>query len=1341
MSNAVISPAQVKAARALLAWSQQELAAAAKVSPSTIADFERAARTPVPNNATAIREALEAQGLRFTAGGVVPAGEREGGLGPKRPGTVMRWVSATDLVAWAARIDGKANFPELINRLIYADTGPAAQVSFPSGDSINYHGWDGTCWVGEAHAFIPLGQSGWELGAQRDNIKGKADGVYKDRTSDPQGLDPSATTFIFVTLQRWANKRTWAEAKRKEGVWADVCALDADDLVQWLETAPAVTQWLAQQIGRRPEGLTDLADVWREWSHATDPALSEELLLVDREDDATAVHKWLEGDPAVLSVQAEAPQEAVAFLHACLSRYPDRFADAYESTCVVARTEGTARALIGFVSPLIVVLDMAPVQGLPERLVESGHRVYCAYGPEVDGLIRARRLARPWRYHLQEALQRMDLDEAHAHAYATGAGRSIAVLRRILPATFHSRPLWAEDPPPALIAAMLAGAWRADCEADRQVLAELAGQPYAELEIALAPLAARVDAPVRKIGQLWRLTSLRDLWMLLGARVTDGHVQRLESAFQDVLGSPDPGFDVSAMDRWLHAPLTPPTRPSEDLRRGLIEATTALAVLGEAAVNITDPARRAEAAVTKLLGKADERLWWSLSEDLQRLAEVSPKGFMRAVDDALSAPNKPLMALFRSEQGPMTTQEYQSHLLWALEALAWSEDLLPRAGLLLARLAAEDPGGRTGNRPASALRRVFVSWYPQTYAPLARRLDVIDRIVRDHPDVGWSLLLQLAPQFHDTSDPSPHPVWRDFMPDRVEPVTHHAVYKANSAIERRLLDNVGEDVGRWLSLLDCWTNFSPAWREDAVQRLTHVAATLNDPAAREPLRDRLRSLIRKHINFVDADWAMSVDELTPLQVILDSMTIGSAVERWRWAFQATDQFMSPSFSYEEMNVRLLETQAEAAAELLDELDDASLLVFAETIRFKLYLGMVIGQGGATPARKQALLRLALDLDGETGAELSRGLLVGLYPEAKGLDALWSSALADRWTERALLRIALAMPVCEATWERLEFAPKAVRAGYWSMIEVHGIDRAAPFEVVGRHLIDAGRARTLVWLLGHRIQESPPPALLIEALQAATRETPGTDSNDVVMFSHFLGLILDHLERDPSVDEIQLVELEWQYFALLRHGTRPPRRLSKALATYPEFFVQLLCLMWRPSPESGVEEPEPEDRQLAEALASRAYQVLHQWDHIPGADDNGVIDAVGLDAWVKGARDLCRTRGREEAGDRQIGDILSAAPGKGTAAWPPKPIREVFERYRSAPLERGFELGVYNRHGVTVRAPLDGGGQERDWAEYFRAQARAFAVDWERASDLMDRLAESYAADAKRQDEWTEQRQW
>jgi transcriptional regulator with XRE-family HTH domain len=52
----------------MLGWSQTELAEAARVSRQTVVDFERGARTPYPNNMTAIRAALEAAGIEFANG-------------------------------------------------------------------------------------------------------------------------------------------------------------------------------------------------------------------------------------------------------------------------------------------------------------------------------------------------------------------------------------------------------------------------------------------------------------------------------------------------------------------------------------------------------------------------------------------------------------------------------------------------------------------------------------------------------------------------------------------------------------------------------------------------------------------------------------------------------------------------------------------------------------------------------------------------------------------------------------------------------------------------------------------------------------------------------------------------------------------------------------------------------------------------------------------------------------------------------------------------------------------------------------------------------------------------
>jgi transcriptional regulator with XRE-family HTH domain len=56
---------QCRGARAMLGWSQDELARAANVSRQTIADFERGARIPISNNLASMAAALEHAGIEL----------------------------------------------------------------------------------------------------------------------------------------------------------------------------------------------------------------------------------------------------------------------------------------------------------------------------------------------------------------------------------------------------------------------------------------------------------------------------------------------------------------------------------------------------------------------------------------------------------------------------------------------------------------------------------------------------------------------------------------------------------------------------------------------------------------------------------------------------------------------------------------------------------------------------------------------------------------------------------------------------------------------------------------------------------------------------------------------------------------------------------------------------------------------------------------------------------------------------------------------------------------------------------------------------------------------------
>ena len=115
--------------------------------------------------------------------------------------------------------------------------------------------------LGRSTPLVPEGMSVWEMGSGGDPRK-KANSDYRSRTDNSLGLDKSTTTFIFVTLRRWDDKVEWAKKKRKEGIWRDVLAFDADDLETALDEAPNVHYWISERMGLSASDVQTLEDWW-----------------------------------------------------------------------------------------------------------------------------------------------------------------------------------------------------------------------------------------------------------------------------------------------------------------------------------------------------------------------------------------------------------------------------------------------------------------------------------------------------------------------------------------------------------------------------------------------------------------------------------------------------------------------------------------------------------------------------------------------------------------------------------------------------------------------------------------------------------------------------------------------------------------------------------------------------------------------------------------------------------------------------------------------------------------------------------------------------------------------
>ncbi len=56
-------------------------------------------------------------------------------------------------------------------------------------------------------------------------------------------------------------------------------------------------------------------------------------------------------------------------------------------------------------------------------------------------------------------------------------------------------------------------------------------------------------------------------------------------------------------------------------------------------------------------------------------------------------------------------------------------------------------------------------------------------------------------------------------------------------------------------------------------------------------------------------------------------------------------------------------------------------------------------------------------------------------------------------------------------------------------------------------------------------------------------------------------------------------------------------------------------------------------------------------------------------------------------------------------------------------------------------PHDGSEQERSSARRYRRDAETLRFDWPRTAAILDRIAEHYEADGRREDQSAEQRDW
>lgn len=1240
-------------------------------------------------------------------------------------------VDGSQLHYWAKTQRSKDLFPELIRRLLSTTPG-VSELSMRASDGVNSPGWDGRANSDGRGSYLPTGVLALELGTG-SNPKKKAQDEYDKRTRNPNDVVPAEASFIFVTPRRWSGSEAWVSERSKDTPWKQIRVIDADDIEGWLVETPTVHYWISEQLGRSPRNGETLDLWWHRFRARTKPALPASLFLAGREEFRANLMTSLEGTGTSTGVSASTKEEAVAFTFAALESSNElgqlgHLALVVHSREVWDRTVAQPGKMI--LLPTFAEPDLSAAR-------QHGHQVIVPIGPyQFARSSSVIKLPPPGRQEAAAALESVEIPYDRAYRLAGLARRSMrSLIRDLAQDPAFGKPEWGKPPVASVFAPLvIAGSWT-DSEADREIVAELAGKSWAELEVHLSEWKGSDDPPFVWSNREWHVASAQESMMILHTALSQSHLERWHEIAARILLESDPRLDLSPEDRPMAAIRGIQPNHSDVLRQGFARGIALLGSLEDETLSdgntAADHARRiVRTVISAANGDDTGTTWRSLAGVLPAIAEGAPQTLLDLLHEELESTPAAIESMFcdNEQSSWLFSDSPHTGLLWALEGLCWSPDYFADAARALARLDELDPTGRLSNRPLNSLSGVLVHWIRHTGATAEQRQRVIEQICDRHDATGWKLLIALWPEDHATASPPHSPLFRDWRPDdqgvTIAEVLEHIHHLVTMAVKL-----ASQSPVRWKVIVTHLGPLPPLERDRILLAIEEIVETdgLAD-AHKLDLWESLRNEVARHRTFASSRWSMSEEPLERMEVLASSIEPNHDPERFAYLFAWHPDLPGiDPFDHEAHTAELVRLRTEALNEVAAS-DISHLERLAARSPAPSQLGFALGEAafdGLTPE----LLKWLDDAGplGEVAAQWA-----GRRSFAGGsawLQAMLENENADSFDRQLIL--ALNSPPVPESWNTVQEFNSDLFGAYW--------ERMSPMRVADENVEDAARellAHDRPWAAMEalslragdekRSAQTLNTGFICEVLDATLTSDP-KGQTQLQSLGYEVGRLLDYLDSQ-GVDDETLAKYEWQYFRLLE-DYREPRALFNALGTDPKLFVDLVSRVYRGKNQSKRQHDEAETD-----FGQHAWWVLNGWKKLPGLRDDGTVDSEHLTSWVRESRRLLDEADRADIGDEQVGQVLAMSPVGTDGAWPAETVRELIDTIGSRSLETGFHVGLLNARGTTSRGIYDGGTQERSLAERYRNYAAQFSHVWPRAARVVRGIADDYDRDARREDQ-------
>jgi len=1237
---------------------------------------------------------------------------------------------------------------ELVWRLVAASAPNPRERRFPLGDSIGQPGPDGVLAVDvSSEPFVPAGRSYWEIGTGLDAHR-KATEDYQELTEVTPKTIRKDSTFIFVTPlsarrdwgYTWKQKAQarWVEERKHRNEWKDVRVIDGTKLVDWIRLFPAVERWLAHKMGFPLHGIDTPTVRWEILQGIGSPQLTPQVFLTNREDACKKLGQILAREINLLRLQTHFPDQIVDFVSAFLATLDDETRVDVAGRCLIISSIEAWNAICEYYKDHILIaapaLDLTGSDSsiLIAKALRAGHSVI--HGSLPGGIPGKNSdfvapFPRPKVYQLSEALEKAGYPAERAWFLAQKSGGDLSTLLKLLQ-NIPLMPTWAQGSEASDLAiALLSGAWNEKQEADCKIVADLSGKPYGEWIQKIRELALRPGTPLTHRDGKWKFTARYEGWYALGPRIYDDRLDRFRRVSVDVLREKNPAFDLPPKERFVSQAHGKGFTYSQALREGLAESLALLGSHPKALISSSFGKAEGTAilAVREILSDADWILWASLNKLLPLLAEAAPDEFLNAIERALRKTPCPFDELFAQESSGITGANYMTGLLWALETLAWHPDYLTSVVSILGGLAERDPGGNWANRPAESLRNVFLPWHPQTCAPIAKRFVAMRTLIRDHPAVGWEVLLALLPEIHQVSFPTRRPTWREeaIPEDCSRQVTADGYWEQVKGYATMAIEAAESDVIKLTELIKRLPDLPFPALDQLLAHLESDSVLTLAEADRLPLWNALRDLVTQHRKFASAGGAMNPEQVDRIEGIAERLAPKSPALFYQRLFgnRAFDLF-EENGNYEQQTARLEERRRRAIQEITEAGGLQAVVDYALSVESPWHVGFSFGFV-ANSDTDSAILPGRLDTEQEQLIQFVKGFVRGRF-RSKGWE--WVDKIdTTNWSRGQIGEFLSCLPFDRQTWKHSYRLLGRDESPYWTRAIANPYEAQTGLELAVDKLLEYGRPFAAIGCLYKTLMDGQPldGTRSVAALLAAADSSK--DGNTMDMFR--ILEIIRALQNDPNVSEKDLFRVEWAYLPILgrSHQGTSPKLLEFRLANEPDFFCEVVRLAFC---------LEGEDHQCHELAkkernkAEKAFHLLWNWKTPPGTLKDGSYDGEMLKAWLHNVKRRCSKTEHLGIALRRVGHVLAYAPPDPDGLWIHQSAAGVLNAEDADDMRVGFRDELLYQRGVHWVDPT--GKPEKSLAVRYRKQAEEIeAAGYHRIAGLLRGLAEEYDREAER----------